>query len=177
LVFYYLIIKKLPSSYFPFGHFFNTLRMAILKRIIKVGKNNCIEAGFRFGMKDILIIGNNCEINEDVYIQSAIIGNYVLIAQRVAILAVTHKFDSLEVPIIKQGSTKANPVIIEDDVWIGRNVVVMPGLRLGKGSIIGAGAIVTKDVPKYAIVGGVPAKIIRYRGETTVNHLVFRKNM
>jgi acetyltransferase-like isoleucine patch superfamily enzyme len=154
--------------YFCMGSVFNALRVGVLRQLITIGKNNVIQHGFRFGMKDILSIGDNCQINENVYIQSAIIGNYVLIAQNVAILAVTHQFASVDIPIIKQGSTKPAPVIVEDDVWIGRNVVVMPGITLGKSSIIGTGAVVTKDVPPYAIVGGVPAKIIRYRNNNNV---------
>ena len=150
------------------GRIFNFLRVGILKKIITLGENNCIQAGFRFGMRDALKIGNNCQVNENVYIQSAIIGNYVLIAQNVSILAVTHNFDSIDIPIIKQGSTKADPVIIEDDVWIGRNVIVMPGIIIEKGAIVGAGAVVTKNVPPYAIVGGIPAKIIRYRNNKKV---------
>lgn len=168
LFLYFFIFKNLPSSYFPMGRTFNALRIGILRQLVTIGKNNVIQNGFRFGMKDVLTIGDNCQINEDVYIQSAIIGNYVLIAQNVAILAVTHNFDSIDIPIIKQGSTKPEPVIIEDDVWIGRNVVVMPGIRLGKGSIIGTGAVVTKDVAPYAIVGGVPAKLIRYRNNNNI---------
>jgi acetyltransferase-like isoleucine patch superfamily enzyme len=163
LLIYYIIAIRLPNSYFPFGHFFCSFRVFILRGIIPIGKNTRIERRFSFGMKDDIQIGHHSQINEDVYIQSAIIGNYVLIAQRVTILSVTHKFDSIEIPIIKQGSTQAQPVIIEDDVWIGRNVVIMPGVKLGKSSIIGTGAIVTKDVPQYAIVVGVPAKVIRYR--------------
>lgn len=163
LLVYYCFIKQLPSNYFPLGNFFNFLRVGTIKKLVTVGKSTVIQTGFRFGMKDVIKIGSNCQINEDVYIQSAIIGDYVLIAQRVAILAVTHNFSSKEIPIIQQGSAKADPVIIEDNVWISRNVVVMPGIRLGTGSIVGAGAVVTKDVPPYAIVGGVPAKIIRFR--------------
>jgi acetyltransferase-like isoleucine patch superfamily enzyme len=160
---YFLFFRNLPSSYFPLGKIFNFLRVSTLKGIITIGKGNVIQTGFRFGFKDVVVIGDNCQINENTYIQSAKIGNDVLIAQNVAILAVTHKFDSREIPIKRQGSTKPAPVIIDDDVWIGRNVVVMPGLTLGKGCIIGTGAVVTKDVPPYAIVGGVPAKIIKYR--------------
>ncbi|RYZ99536.1 MAG: acyltransferase [Sphingobacteriaceae bacterium] len=163
LLLYYVLIRNLPSSYFPMGKVFNALRVGILKKIIKVGAGNTIQTGFRFGMKDVVIIGDNCQINEDVYIQSARIGNYVLIAQNVAILAVTHNFDRLDIPIIQQGSTKPDPVTIEDDVWIGRNVIVLPGVTIGKGAIIGASAVVTKDVAPNAIVGGVPAKLIRYR--------------
>lgn len=163
LLIYYVILKNLPSSYFPMGKLFNSLRVGTLKQIFPVGKNTTIESGFRFGMRDLLKIGQNTQINEDVYIQSAIIGDYVLIAQNVAILSVTHNFNRLDIPIRLQGSEKSKPVTIENNVWIGRNAVIMPGLILGEGSIIGAGAVVTKNVPQNAIVGGVPAKIIRYR--------------
>jgi maltose O-acetyltransferase len=163
LIIYYFFVKNLPSSYFPMGKLFNKIRVNVLKGIIDLGDNNKIQTGFRFGLRDLVKLGNNCQINENVYIQSAIIGNHVLIAQNVAMLAVTHNFDSLEIPIIMQGSTAPDPVIIGDDVWIGRNVVIMPGVKIAQGAIVGAGAVVTKDVPPYAIVGGVPAKLIRYR--------------
>ena len=61
-----------------------------------------------------------------------------------------------------QGSRIAE-VVIGNDVWIGMRVIIMPGVKIGNGVVIGAGAVVTKDVPDFAIVGGVPAKIIRYR--------------
>jgi acetyltransferase-like isoleucine patch superfamily enzyme len=168
LIIYYLIAKHLPSNYFPMGAFFNSLRIFILKNIISIGNKTVIQSGFRFGLKETLIIGSNCEINENVYIQSAVIGNFVLIAQNVSLLATTHNFRKKDVPIIQQGFTKNNPVIVEDDVWIGRNVIVLPGIRLGKGAIVGAGAVVTKDVSSYSIVGGIPAKIIGERTELSV---------
>jgi maltose O-acetyltransferase len=163
LILYYAFLRFLPASYYPLGRLFNKLRVAGLRGIIGIGKKTIIQPGFRFGLKNSVQIGNHCQINEDVYIQSATIGNYVLIAQKVALLAVTHKFGNMEVPIVLQGSTDVNPVIVEDDVWIGRNVVVMPGIRIAKGAIVGAGAVVTKDIPAYAIAGGVPAKVIRFR--------------
>ncbi|WP_299824552.1 acyltransferase [uncultured Pontibacter sp.] len=108
-------------------------------------------------------IGKHCEINEHVFIQGATIGNYVMIAPHVAILNSTHHFNRTDIPMIMQGKgLNMNPVI-EDDVWLGRNVVIMPGIRIGKGSIVGAGAIVTRDVPPFSIVGGVPAKILKTR--------------
>jgi len=64
---------------------------------------------------------------------------------------------------VTQGEDTARPPIIEDDVWIGRNAVVMPGVRIGQGSIVAAGAIVVKDVMPYSIIGGVPARLIRMR--------------
>ena len=58
---------------------------------------------------------------------------------------------------------RVSEVVIGNDVWIGMRVIIMPGVKVGDGVVIGAGAVVTKDVPDFAIVGGVPAKIIRYR--------------
>ena len=65
------------------------------------------------------------------------------------------------------------PVIIGNDVWIGRNAIIMDGVEIGSGAVVASGAIVTKDVPPYAIVGGVPAKVIRYRfDEQTIERLI-----
>lgn len=113
--------------------------------------------------KGSVSIGRECHINENVFIQGAKIGNEVLIAPNVAILDSVHITKRTDVPIIRQGSQKMDAPIIEDDVWIGRNAIIMPSVRIGKGSIVGAGTVVTKDVEPYTIVGGVPAKPIRKR--------------
>jgi maltose O-acetyltransferase len=63
----------------------------------------------------------------------------------------------------KQGFEEAKPVYIGDDVWIGGRVTILPGVHIGNGSVVGTGAVVTKDVPDYAVVGGVPAKVLKYR--------------
>ena len=80
----------------------------------------------------------------------------------VVILTNSHIFTDISLPMRCQGETVA-PVYIGDDVWIGTRVIILPGVRIGNGVIIGAGAVVTKDIPDYAVVGGIPAKIIRYR--------------
>ena len=64
--------------------------------------------------------------------------------------------------------TKTQKIIIEDEVWIGANVTILPGIKVGKCSVIGAGSIVTKDVPEYSIVAGIPAKVIKKIGEKNV---------
>lgn len=74
-----------------------------------------------------------------------------------------HAFSDLAIPMCQQGFQETKPVVIEDDVWIGANVIILRGVHVNKGAIIGAGSIVTKDVPGYAIVAGNPAKTIRYR--------------
>lgn len=91
------------------------------------------------------------------------IGASVLMGPNVTIITQNHKHDRVDIPIRLQGYELIKPVTINDDVWIGRNVLIMPGVTIGSGTIIAAGAVVTKDVPEYTIVGGVPARILKYR--------------
>jgi acetyltransferase-like isoleucine patch superfamily enzyme len=90
------------------------------------------------------------------------IGNYVRIAPQVMMIAANHVFADPEKPIHAQG-LEAKPIVIEDDCWIAGRVNIMAGVTIGKGSVIGAGAVVTKDVPPYSIAVGVPAKVIASR--------------
>jgi maltose O-acetyltransferase len=132
-------------------------------KILKPSKNAFIENNVYIGNAKQVTIGKDVQINENVFIQGAIIGDFVMIAPNVSILANMHKHDRIDIPMAKQGKTIGNQVIIEDDVWLGRNVTVMPGVKIERGSIIAAGAIVTKDVPPYSVYGGVPAKFIKKR--------------
>jgi len=104
--------------------------------------------------------------------EKLMIGNYVSIAPGVTfLLGVNHQTETfttfpLYTRLIKPSPIDAQskgPIIIEDEVWIGTNVLIFSGVTIGKGAILAAGAIVTKDVPPYAVVGGNPAKLIRYR--------------
>ena len=69
----------------------------------------------------------------------------------------------------EQGATQPKKIIIEDDVWLGSRVIVLPGVTIGKGSIIGAGTVLTKSVPPYSIVAGNPGKIVRNRKDIIIN--------
>jgi acetyltransferase-like isoleucine patch superfamily enzyme len=95
---------------------------------------------------------------------SITIGNGVHIAPHVIIFAANHIFADTDIPIYKQGTEKA-PIVIEDDVWVASNVVITAGVRIGRGSVIGAGAVVTKDIPPWSVAVGVPARVIRTRKE------------
>ena len=92
-----------------------------------------------------------------------VIGDHVMMGPDCTIYTRNHAFDRTDIPMDQQGFYPHKPVFIGDDVWIGGQVIILPGVHVGTGAIIGAGAVVTKDVPPYAIVGGNPAKIIRYR--------------
>jgi acetyltransferase-like isoleucine patch superfamily enzyme len=93
---------------------------------------------------------------------NVVIGNNVIMGPDVKIYARNHKFDSLEMPIQFQGKEYLKTTI-GNDVWIAANVVVTAGVNVGNHVIIAAGSVVTKDIPDYAIVGGVPAKVIKFR--------------
>jgi acetyltransferase-like isoleucine patch superfamily enzyme len=88
------------------------------------------------------------------------IGDRVYTSPFTQIIAVNHVFDDPSLPFVEQGIT-ADGIIIEDDVWLGAGAVVTDGVRVGKGAVVAAGAVVTKDVPPYTVVGGVPARIIK----------------
>lgn len=110
-------------------------------------------------------IGFSARMNRNVFItarERIIIGNYVMIGPNVVINSGNHNFTSVDRPMRLQGHS-SKQIIIEDDVWIGANAVILPGVTLGKGCIIGAGAVVTHNVSPYSIVGGVPAKLIKNR--------------
>lgn len=79
-----------------------------------------------------------------------------------SILTHTHNIERTDIPMGQQGM-RVSEVIIGNDVWIGMRVIIMPGVKVGNGAVIGAGTVVTKDVPDDAIVGGVPARIIKFR--------------
>jgi acetyltransferase-like isoleucine patch superfamily enzyme len=111
------------------------------------------------------------------------IGKFCSVSWDATINAVSHPVDHLTINafpyvpyvgnFVKDRSQSYKKVVIRNDVWIGANSVIMPGITIGNGAIIGAGAVVTKDVPDYAIVAGVPAKIIKYRfDQETINKLL-----
>ena len=112
-------------------------------------------------------VGNDISINTNVYLGASeggriIIGDDVLIGQNVVIRANNHVFLSRDVPIRGQGHS-AGTIDIGDDVWLGANVVVLPDVKIGAHAIVAAGAVVTKDVEPWTIVGGVPATVIGER--------------
>ena len=160
------ILYRLTAAWLPESRrsrFAKGLRRFWAKRMIKhCGKNVNIEKGAKFtpllSIGDNSGIGINCEINGPVSI-----GNDVMMGPEVVIYTSGHKFDRMDIPMWKQGSTEPRAVTIGDDVWIGRRVIIMPGVRVGNGCVIGAGAVVTKDVPDYCVVGGVPAKVLKRR--------------
>lgn len=165
ILIYYVIGYNLPSRYFPLGRKFSKLRAFIVKLILKenCGHNLEIEAGVLIGKFDDIIIGNNVQINERSRLRNVTIGNDVMIAPEVYILHSGHVYESKEVTMRFQDEKYYPQTIIEDDVWIGARSIINAGKKIGKGSIVAAGSVVTKDIEPYTIVGGNPAKFIKNR--------------
>lgn len=133
---------------------------------IRKGKGVWIHptASFRNGHN--IVIGDYSHVNRDCCLWAGpnsriVLGNFVLMGPGVRIHATNHSAE-LHLPMMLQPLREAD-VVVEDDVWLGANVVVTSGVRIGRGAIVAAGAVVTKDVPPYAIVGGVPAKVLKMR--------------
>lgn len=154
---------KMPCSKSKFGVHYKKLREILVKGYIDFCGNNVnIEPHCRFDYA--LKIGDNSGIGEYSELYGDItIGNDVMMGTNCIIYTVNHRFDDINIPMRKQGNEPSQPVVIGNDVWIGGRVTILPGVHIGNGAVIGAGAVVTKDVPEFAVVGGNPAKIIKYR--------------
>ena len=164
-VFYSRVIKNEGllniRGFLRINHFskLGKLKIELLKGSFLKG-NVVIQGSGKFILGKNSYISNFCVIgvNDSIWI-----GANVMIADNVSIRDTDHNFVDINTPMIKQGIITA-PIIIKDDVWIGHGAVITKGVTIGQGAIIGANAVVTRDVPEYGIVGGVPAKLIRRRG-------------
>ena len=167
--FYYLIARHLPPSYAMLGRVSKKCRAIACRQIFQAaGRHINVEHGAYFGSGRLIEIGDYSGIGVDCHIPSDIrIGNDVMMGPEVLIIGrnQNHRIDNISKPMRLQGYEDALPVVIEDDVFLGARVIILPGIKIGKGAVIGAGAVVTKDVPPYAICAGNPARIIRFRDQ------------
>lgn len=166
LVLYYGIAQWLPDSYAKFiGSISNWFRIYCVKHIIKkCGSVDTINRRVYFGNGEEVELGDHCTLGANTSIPNdTIVGAYSMISRQTYILHGNHCFDSVEIPIKCQGSYPNKRTIIEEDVWIGMRSFLTPGRHVKKGTIVAAGAVLTKDFDEYSIVGGNPAKLIRKR--------------
>ena len=118
-------------------------------------------------------IGSNVTFNRGVFItarEKITIGNDVLVGPYSTMNSGNHKFSDIETAIREQGY-ETKPITIGNNVWIAANVTILPGVNIGEGAIIGAGAVVNKSIPPFTIAVGVPAKVIKIRGNTTTTKI------
>lgn len=160
---YYLVAKHLPPSWSGLHMGQTALRRFCGKLMLEsCGKSVNIESGATFSSKVTLGDYSGIGINAKIY-GTCHIGKYVMMGTDVIIITRNHRFDRTDIPMMEQGFEEERPVYIGNDVWIGDRALILPGVHIGDGSIIAAGAVVTKDVPPYSIAAGVPARKIRDR--------------
>ncbi len=162
---YYYIARKLPISNYPGGKLGKHLRYITCKHLFrKCGRNVNIERGADFLFGDTIEIGDRSGIGVDAWIRAdLVIGNDVMMGPQVIIYGKYHNFERTDIPMMDQGMAEYRKILIEDDVWIGARAIILQNLKIGRGSIIAAGSVVTKDVPPYAVVAGNPARIVKSR--------------
>jgi acetyltransferase-like isoleucine patch superfamily enzyme len=134
---------------------------------VQVGHGTFITADTNNREKSFLTVGEGTVINEYNNIRASgtviSIGKYCQISQFCSLIGTNHSIDTSELMLLAAWDTQKHSIHIDDDVWIGANSVVLPGVKIGRGAVIGAGSVVSRDVPEYAVYGGVPAKLIRFR--------------
>ena len=171
-VLYYSFARFLPKSTTPIlGKLSSSIRRGICRHIFKKDEtHHClklvVEKGAYFGTGKNFIVGNEVGLGKNFKSLNRVvtIDDYLMMGEDVLFLGGGHNFDRTDIPMGHQGGKEPTPLHIAGDVWIGSRVIILPGCRrVGHGAVIGAGAVVTKDVPDWAVVGGNPATVIKFR--------------
>lgn len=167
---YSLIAKRLPESNTKFSFGARPLRAWCAHQMLEsCGERVNVERHASFGRG--VTLGNDSGIGVRASVgEGTHIGNDVMMGPDCVIYTIMHRFDRTDIPMREQGYGPRQPVTIGNDVWIGGRVTILPGVTLGDGCVIGTGAVVTHDVPPYAVAAGVPAKVIKYRNKGEKPH-------
>jgi maltose O-acetyltransferase len=165
---YLAFARHLPWSPRPGGRTAKYVRARLAARMLDYcGTDVNVEHGAWFGSGRGVRLGDRSDIGMDaLVIGPIVIGRDVMMGPRCILMASNHETSAFDVPMNRQGFREPQPIVIEDDVWIGAGVVILPGRRIGTGSIVGAGAVVAHDVPPWTIVAGNPAAVVGQRGDT-----------
>lgn len=155
-----LIISKTPESW-------RAIRNFVVKRYVIAGGEH-ISIGRKCKIHKNVYIGKNSGVGYGCEIPNGVtIGENVMMGPNVIIYTQNHRTDRTDIPMREQGMCEIKPVTIEDDVWLGARVCILPGVTIGKGSIIGACAVVSKSIPPYSLAVGNPAKVVKTRCNDT----------
>ena len=163
IILYKAIAKHMPLSDGKCSFGAKKLRYFCARQILpRCGNNVNIERKAQFAWD--LCIGDNSGIGVNALISpNVIIGNDVMMGPDCMMFTSNHGMERMDIPMWRQASTAPEPIIIGDDVWIGSRVTILPGVHVGNGAVIGAGAVVTKDIPDYEVWGGNPARKLKSR--------------
>lgn len=168
LIVYYTIARHLPKSTTPIvGSLAKAIRRFLCNRLFAaVGEKLNVEQGAYFGNGNDIEVGVEAGFGRNFACRSVKLkmGDYVMMGEDVLFQGGKHGFERLDIPMGHQQNVGKTELVIGNDVWIGARVIVLPGCKkIGNGVIVGAGSVVTRDIPDYAVVGGNPARVIRYR--------------
>jgi acetyltransferase-like isoleucine patch superfamily enzyme len=158
--FIYTYLRQLRAWFFRKRHHLNNV-----DKTVYFGGNSYFGKGFE--AEKYVYIGPNCTFYPNVKV-----GAYTMFANNVSVIGGDHNYKNVGVPIIFSGRIEKGKTIIGKDCWIGSQVIIMRGVKIGDGAIIAAGSIVTKDVEPYCIYGGVPAKKIKDRFDSESDKLL-----
>lgn len=162
---YYVFARYLPPTNVPGGGIYTAIRVALVSRFLEsVGENLDVNKRVYLGFGRGIRIGSDTGLGNNADLHGPlVIGSHVMISPEVMIHTRNHRISDLDTPIGEQGYTSYETVTIEDDVWVGARSIILPGVTIGRGSVIGAGAVVTKDVPPFSIAAGNPARVVGSR--------------
>lgn len=164
LAIYYLLLRHLPRTDFFNIKWVRKLRSNVGYCLFDHYGGGNIEKGAYFGDGRGLWMGKASGLGVNCHIQRPCqIGDYVMMGSDVVIFTMNHRADRTDIHMGAQGMTEKRKVTIGNDGWIGQRVMIMPGVTIGDGCIIAAGAVVTKGIPPYSIAGGVPARVLKSR--------------
>lgn len=162
---YYGLASRLPDSHTPFGWIWMRIREVVVRPMLSdAGRRLDIGRAVFLGGGSAIVIGDDSGVGARSELHGPVrIGRHVMVSPEVMIHTRNHRFDDPDRPIGAQGYTEIRPVVIQDDVWIGARAIILPGVTVGRGAVVGAGSVVSKDVPDWAIVVGNPARVVRSR--------------
>lgn len=157
--------RHLPWSPRPGGRLARRLRGLLAQSMLdECGEDVNVEHGAWFGSGKGIRLGDRSDLGMDVLVIGPVhVGKDVMMGPRCVLLASAHETRRVDVPMNQQGFREDRPIVVEDDVWIGAGCIVLPGRRIGTGSIVGAGSVVVTDVPPYTVVAGNPARVVKHR--------------
>ena len=162
---YKIIGTRLPISYSRINIGQRKFRAFCGKLMLaECGKDVNIEPKSNISEKVHLGDRSGIGINADIC-GTTFIGNDVMMGPNCTIYTQNHRFDDLTVPMNRQGFEEERPVYIGDDVWLGGNVTILPGVKIGSHCVIGANSVVTKDIPQWAVAVGNPATVKKFRNQ------------
>ena len=165
LALYYGFARFLPRSDTRYTRWGSSARRLLCRGLFRsAGEGINVERGAWFGDGAQIEIGDRSGIGVDCALYGPVqIGADVMMGPEVLVFTANHRFDRLDLPMLDQGYDAPRTVVVGDDAWIGQRAILLPGVRIGRGAIVGAAAVVTRDVPDFAIVGGNPARVIGSR--------------